>query len=88
MGALADLDHAVVAWYTCTNDDEEAMSTTTLTVPKHMIEEVLHATEAVMVLHDDLENYLIAHHPGLLKKLHHARREHLAGKTRPFVPRH
>ena len=59
---------------------------TTLTVPKQVIEHVLHATEAVMALHDELEDYLIAHHPGLLKQMRQARREHLAGKTRPFIP--
>ena len=57
----------------------------TITLPKRVLEEFLHASEAFASLQDTLEDYLIAHQPNLLKKLRQARREHLAGKTRPFV---
>ncbi len=57
----------------------------TITLPKRVVEQVLHASEAFAALHDELEDYLIARRPALVKKLRHARREHLAGKTKPFV---
>ena len=57
----------------------------TVTLPRRMVQQVLQASETLAVLQEELEDYLIAHQPSLLKKLRQARREHLAGKTRPFV---
>ena len=57
----------------------------TVTLPRRVVEQVLHASEAFAALQDELEDYLLARQPALLKRLRQARREHLAGKTRPFV---
>ena len=57
----------------------------TLTLPKRVVEHVLEASKTLAVLQDELEDYFVARHPALLKKLYQARREHLAGKTHPFV---
>ena len=56
-----------------------------ITLPIRVVEKVLTASEAFEALHEELEHYLIASQPALIKKLRQARREHLAGKTRPFV---
>lgn len=42
------------------------------------------ASEALVDLRDAFEDYLIATNPSLLKKLRRARRDDLAGRTRPF----
>jgi len=57
----------------------------TVSLPKHVVERVLRVSAAFEALYDELEDYLIANQPALLRKLRQARREHLAGKTRPFV---
>lgn len=57
----------------------------TITLPTRVIEQVLQTSEDLILLHDELEDYLITHQPSLLKKLRKARREHLAGRTRPFA---
>lgn len=57
----------------------------TVTLPRRMVQQVLQASETLTMLREELEDYLLAHQPGLVKKLRQARREHLAGKTRPFV---
>ncbi len=56
----------------------------TVNLPKRVVESVLRVSVAFEALHDELEDYLIANQPALVKKLRRARREHLAGKTRPF----
>lgn len=61
------------------------MATETVTLPKRIIEDVLEASEVLISLQDELEDYLIGHHSGLLKKLRRAHREYLAGKVKPFV---
>jgi len=61
------------------------MATETVTLPKRIIEEVLEASEALITLQDELEDYLIGRHSGVLKKLRRAHREHLAGKVKPFI---
>lgn len=61
------------------------MSRQTVTLPRQVVEKVLNASEAFVALQEELEDYLLAHQPGLVKKLRRARREHLAGKTRPFI---
>ena len=57
----------------------------TVNLPRRVVEKVLSASAAFEALHEELEDYLIAKQPTLLKKLRRSRREHLAGKTRPFV---
>jgi hypothetical protein len=57
----------------------------TVSLPQRVVEKVLSASVAFEALHEELEDYLIASQPALVKKLRQARREHLAGKTRPFV---
>ena len=57
----------------------------TINLPKQVVVKVLKASVAFEALHDELEDYLIASRPALVKKLRRAHREHLAGKTRPFV---
>jgi len=57
----------------------------TVNLPKRVMEKMLHVTVAFEELHDELEDYLIASRPALVKKLRQARREHLRGKVHPFV---
>lgn len=57
----------------------------TITLPTRVIEQVLQTSEELILLHDELEDYLIATHPSLIKKLRQARREHLAEKTKPLA---
>ncbi len=57
----------------------------TITLPKHMVERMLRVTIAFEDLREELEDYLVARQPQLLKKLRAARREHLAGDVHPFV---
>ena len=61
------------------------MNRQTITLPRNVVVKVLHASEAFLDLQEELEDYLIGHRPALVKKLRQARREHLAGKVRPFV---
>jgi len=37
---------------------------------------------------DELQGWLTAQHPGIIAELRAARREHLAGKFKPWKPRH
>ena len=53
-------------------------------VPAEVFDKFLRASRALDELHDAMEDFLIAHNPALLRKLRRARREDLAGKTRPF----
>ncbi len=64
---------------------EVRMSRQMITLPRQVVVKVLLASNAVVAFQDELEDYLIGHQPALLKKLRQARREHLAGKTRPFT---
>ena len=57
----------------------------TVILPRRVVEQVLHASEAFVLLQDELEDYLLARQSPLIKKLRRARREHLAGKTKPFI---
>ena len=61
------------------------MSTRTITLPQQVIVKVLRASAAFEAVYDELEDYLIGNQPALVSKLRRARREHLAGKTRPFI---
>jgi hypothetical protein len=56
----------------------------TVQVPPELIEKFEHATEAFDELQDAFEDFLIAHNPAILRRLRKARREQLAGKTRPW----
>lgn len=58
----------------------------TVSLPKQVVVKVLKASAAFEALHDELEDYLIASRPTLVRALRRARREHLAGQTRLFVP--
>lgn len=57
----------------------------TVSLPKRVVVKVLKASAAFEALHEELEDYLIASRSMLVKQLRRARREHLAGKTKPFV---
>lgn len=57
----------------------------TMNLPKRVVVKVLQASIAFEALHEELEDYLIASKPALVRILRRARREHLAGKTRPFI---
>lgn len=57
----------------------------TVTLPKRFVEHMVKVSVQFETLHDELEDFLIARQPSLVKKLRRARQEHLAGKTRPFV---
>lgn len=54
-------------------------------VPIEILRKFARASEALDELHEAFEDYLIARNPKLLRELRKARREHLAGKTRPFA---
>ncbi len=54
-------------------------------VPTELVRRFVDASEAFDELQDAFEDFLIAHNPKLLRELRKARREHLAGKTRPFA---
>ena len=56
----------------------------TVQVPAELYKKLLRASETLSDLHDAFEDYLISTNPALLKKLRRARRDHVAGKTRPF----
>jgi len=56
-----------------------------VSLPKHVMVKVLRASAAFEALHDELEDYLLATQPALIKALRRARREHLTGKARPFT---
>ncbi len=60
------------------------MSSTVL-VPGRLFKKFLQAGEAFDRFNEAFEDFLIAHNPKLLRELRKARREHLAGKTRPFA---
>ncbi len=57
----------------------------TITLPRRVVEHFLQASQELTALQDELEDYLIARQPRVLKKLRRARREHLAGHTKPFI---
>jgi len=56
----------------------------TVEVPREILNKLLRASRIVEEIQDAMEDFLIAHNPALLRKLRRARREDLAGKTRPF----
>ncbi|HZP01299.1 MAG TPA: hypothetical protein VFD30_13480 [Terriglobia bacterium] len=56
----------------------------TIEVPAELFSKFLRASEALDEWHDAFEDFLILHNPGLLRRLRKARREQLAGKTRPW----
>ena len=56
----------------------------TARIPDELFRKFLRAEQVLGDLHDALEDYLISQNPRLLRKLRKARREDLAGKTRPF----
>lgn len=56
----------------------------TVEVPTEILRKFARATEALDELQDAFEDFLISQNPRLLREIRKARREHLAGKTRPF----
>ena len=56
-----------------------------VSLPKRVVEKLVRVSLAAEELHGELEDYLMASQPRLVKRLRQARREHLTGKTRPFV---
>ncbi|MGD1100858.1 MAG: hypothetical protein ABSA59_02235 [Terriglobia bacterium] len=56
----------------------------TVQVPAELFRKLLQAEKALDKFHEAFEDFLITHDPTLLRELRQARREHLAGKTRPF----
>ena len=57
----------------------------TVEIPTDILRKFARASEAFDELHEAFEDFLIARNPKLLRELRKARREHLAGKTRPFA---
>ncbi len=56
----------------------------TVEVPTEIFTKFMRATRALDEFRDAMDDFFIAHNPSLLRKLRGARREDLAGKTRPF----
>lgn len=56
----------------------------TIQVPAELFEKFLQAGEAIDRFSKPFEDFLIFRNPKLLRELRQARREHLAGQTRPF----
>lgn len=56
----------------------------TVEVPTEILNKFLRATRALDDFRDAMEDFFIANNPAMLRKLRRARREDLAGKTRPF----
>jgi hypothetical protein len=57
----------------------------TVQVPSRLFGKFLRASEALDEFHEAFEDFLILRNPALLRKLRKARRQHLAGRTRPFA---
>ncbi len=57
----------------------------TVEIPVELYNKWLRVGEALDEWHDAFEDYLITRNRKLLRELRKARREHLAGKTRPFA---
>lgn len=53
-------------------------------MPSHLVKRLAEVCVEFEELHDELEDFLISHNPQLMRKLRKARREDLAGKTRPY----
>lgn len=56
----------------------------TVQLPTELFKKFLHAGRAVDQFHEAFEDFLLRRNPSLLREIRQARREHLAGKTRPF----
>jgi len=56
----------------------------TVEIPTDIFRKFARAAEAFDDLQDALEDFLISHNPAFLRRLRKARREQLAGKTRPW----
>ena len=56
----------------------------TVEVPTEIFRKFARISEAIDEFHDAFEDFLILQNPKLLRELRRARREHLAGKTRPL----
>jgi hypothetical protein len=56
----------------------------TVEVPTEILSKFLRATRALEEFRDAMEDFFIANNPAELRKLRRARREDLAGNTRPF----
>ncbi len=60
------------------------MNAQTVKLPKQVVVKVLRASAAFEAVYEELEDYLIASQPALVRGIRRARREHLTGKTQPF----
>jgi hypothetical protein len=56
----------------------------TVEIPRELFNKFLRASRAIEDFRDAMEDFFIANNPVLLRKLRRARRQDLAGKTRPF----
>ena len=56
----------------------------TVQIPTELFKKFVQAGKALDRFHEAFEDFLIAQDPALLRELRQARREHLAGKVRPF----
>jgi len=56
----------------------------TVEIPVDLYNKWLRAGEAMDEWRDAFEDFLIVNNPALVRTLRKARREHLAGKTRPW----
>lgn len=54
----------------------------TVEVPVKLLQGLVEAERTLISISDELEDFLLAHDPKFLKKMHSARRAHRAGKTR------
>lgn len=55
-----------------------------MTLPKTVMRRLSTVERELEELYDQIEDYLDAHDRRLLRQLRQARKEHLAGQTRPF----
>jgi len=56
----------------------------TVEVPVSLLERMAEAREALEVLDEELEDYLIGQDPALVARLKRARAQHRRGELRPF----
>lgn len=56
----------------------------TLQIPSRLVQKWVEVSAELGELQDELEDFLISRNPQLIRKLRKARREHLAGKVRPY----
>ncbi len=56
----------------------------TIEVPASLLGKISKATKAFEELEDEMEDFFLSKDPEFLEKMRRARKDHLAGKTRPL----